>query len=112
MDAGAGRGLESKSLPADGKEHALRKAGEEFFEQFLEQARKGRNPLDADPRTRRKHDEEVGDAADLETVGRVLPYVWGALYFASVAARLVMAKVPFKQRKLVAASLGPSTGTC
>lgn len=84
----------SSSLPApDGSQHALRKAGEEFFEQFLEQARRGRNPLDADPRTRRKFDVEDGVEADLETVGRSLPYVYGALYFASASSKLVVAKV-------------------
>ena len=84
----------ASSLPApDGSQHALRKAGEEFFEQFLEQARKGRNPLDAAPRAKRKEDVEIGDAEDLETVGRILPYVFGVLLFASAAARLVLAKV-------------------
>ena len=87
---------QSSSLPTlDDNQHALRKAGEEFFEQFLEQARTGRNPLDADPRTRRKEDVETGDAADLETVGRILPYVLGVLYFTSMSAKLVVAKVNF-----------------
>lgn len=90
----AGSSGTSNSLPSlDGNQHALRKAGEEFFEQFLEQARRGRSPLDADPRTRRRSDIESGDAADLETVGQILPYVFAAIYFASASARLVMAKV-------------------
>ena len=84
----------STSLPAsESSQQELRKAGEEFFQQFLEQARKGRNPLDADPRARRKADVELGDAEDLETVGRILPYIYGALYFASASAKIVMAKV-------------------
>lgn len=84
----------STSLPAiDTSQQELRKAGEEFFQKFLEQARKGQNPLDAAPRARRKPDVELGDAEDLETVGRILPYVYGALYFASSSAKLVMAKV-------------------
>ena len=87
----------STSLPAPNEsQHALRKAGEEFFEQFLEQARKGRNPLDEVPRTKRKQDVEVGDAEDLENVGRILPYVFAVLLFASAAARLVVAKVAFQ----------------
>ena len=90
----AGGASSASSLPAlDNSQHALRKAGEEFFEQFLEQARRGRNPLDAAPRTKRKADVEVGDAEDLETVGRILPYVFGVLLFASASAKLVMAKV-------------------
>ncbi len=92
MDTRRTGNVSSLSAP-DGNQHALRKAGEEFFEQFLEQARKGRNPLDAAPRTKRKADVEIGDAEDLETVGRILPYVFGVLLFASAAARLVMAKV-------------------
>jgi hypothetical protein len=77
----------------DTKQDELRKKGADFFEQFLEQARKGKDPLNEDPKTRRKGDVEAAPNEDLETVGRILPHILGALYFASTTAKLVVAKV-------------------
>jgi len=84
----------SASLPSIGDtQDELRKAGADFFEQFLEQARKGKDPLNNDPKTRRRGDVEAAEDEDLETVGRILPHIIGALYFASTTAKLVVAKV-------------------
>ena len=77
----------------DIKQDELRTKGAAFFEQFLEQARQGKDALSEDPRNRRKVDVEAAEDEDLETVGRILPHIIGALYFASTTAKLVVAKV-------------------
>lgn len=81
------------SSAADAKYEALRKAGAEYFEKVLEQARKGKNVLNEDPRSRRPVSDIEAQNEDLETVGRALPYAIGVLFFAACSARLVFAKV-------------------
>ena len=81
-----------------GRKAALKQAGEEYLQKVLQQAREGK-PLSSVPpsSSRRSFKDFERQDEDLETVGLVLEgsrlYVIGSLFFASCAARLVLAKV-------------------
>ena len=81
-----------------GRQAALKQAGEEYLQKVLQQAREGK-PLPSVPpsSSRRSFKDVERQDEDLETVGLVLEgsrlYVIGSLFFASYAARLVLAKV-------------------
>ena len=81
-----------------GRQAALKQAGEEYLQKVLQQAREGK-PLSSVPpsSSRRSFKDVERQDEDLETVGLVLEgsrlYVIGSLFFASCAARLVLAKV-------------------
>lgn len=81
------------SSVADARQEALRKAGAEYFEKVLEQARKGQNVLNEAPRPRQASKDVEAQDEDLEAVGQAIPYAVGVLHFAAISARLVLLKV-------------------
>ena len=79
----------------DGKHEALRKAGAEYFERVLDQARKGKNAFNDDPRSKKKSKDVEAQDEDLETIGRALPYALGMLFFAAHSTRACARKGKF-----------------